>query len=404
VSERHRARDEILRRIARLAEARKRVRSRDLPSRLYRQILREFGGLPEALRAAGCVRAPRSRYWSRERVILELRKVSRRAARVSARGLAGIGRGDLVSAAQRYVGGLTRARRLAGLPDPSPLHATRPVPRDADDVLREICRRGARGQSLALSKAPPALVMAARRRFGSWAKAIEAAGLDYPSVRLVRAPYTRGDLLGEFGALARRRPDLTLKDVRRKPYNRWAAQVRRFFGSFENAGRLAGLDDWPRRSRAERLLDQNAIIQRLHQRASEGRPIYAQAVARDDSHLWQSVRRHYRSWQRALDAARLANDSPARERWTRERVLERLMARRRAGASLAPTALRRDANPIYLAARRHFGSYRMAVTQILRSSPGRAAPRSLIGSATQRRRRGRPPRQRCRDSRRPTRA
>src|SRR5262249_30022381 len=135
----------------------------------------------------------------------------------------------------------------------------RPVPRDADDVLREIGRRGARGESLALSKTPAALVMAARRRFGSWAKAIEAAGVDYPSVRLVRAPYTRAVLLHEIRALARRRPDLTLKDCRRKPYNRWAAMVRRFFGSFENAGRVAGMDGWPRRSRAVRLLDQNAI-------------------------------------------------------------------------------------------------------------------------------------------------
>jgi hypothetical protein len=231
-------------------------------------------------------------------------------------------------------------------------------------VIREIGRRWTCGESLTLTKAPAALVMAARRRFGSWANAVGAAGLDYRSVRLVRPAYTRAELLTLIRDLAKARPNLRLADLHRAPYSHFAPQVRRFFGSFVEAAHAAGLENWPRRSRATGLLGRAQILRRLRERAHLGKPVYTQAVARDDAHLFRSVRGRYRTWDLALAAARLADDSPTR-RWTRERIVLELSARAaKDPESVRAARVRREARGLYQAARRHFGSYRAAVARL----------------------------------------
>jgi hypothetical protein len=162
---------------------------------------------------------------------------------------------------------------------------------DDDAVLAAIRDRAAAGLPLAHSKAPPELARAARRAIGSWRAAIEAVGLDYGAIRLLRPAYTKAELLTELRALARRRPELQLADLHRKPYGGLAERVHAFFGSFEKAAIAAGVRGWPRRVRAARVLTRVEVIARIRARARTRRPVHAAAVARDARALYTSGRR-----------------------------------------------------------------------------------------------------------------
>lgn len=307
------SRERVVHELARLAAGRSRMRSRDLPPALYRQALHLFGSLRGALEAVGLPPDDRRpRRWTRERVLRELRAHHASGRGISARDLADAGRTDLAEAVKRYAGGLTNARRLARLPEPPTRHRSDPETHDEDDVIAEILERHANGEPLAHSKAPLWLVIAGRRRFGSWAEAIEAAGLDYEAVRLVRAPYTQEEYLTELRSLAKAHPDLRLRDFHKRPHNRLAHRARQFFGSVVLAAHAAGLEGWPRPSRATALLGRADVTRRLKERARLGQPLSATAVAREDSHLWQSVRRHYPSWKDALSEGGLGLQPPRR--------------------------------------------------------------------------------------------
>ena len=69
---------------------------------------------------------------------------------------------------------------------------------DEDRVIAEIRDRHRDGESLASSKVPTKLYLAAKRHCGGWPAALEIAGLDYDEIRLSRRPWTREDVLARI--------------------------------------------------------------------------------------------------------------------------------------------------------------------------------------------------------------
>ena len=114
---------------------------------------------------------------------------------------------------------------------------------DEDSVLAEIVARASAGESIAQSKVPATLRMQAKKLFGSYRAAVEAAGYDYASVRLTRAAYTKKDLIGLLRVLAEARPDASLTELNTNPAR---PAMMRLFGSIRNATRAAGLVGWPK--------------------------------------------------------------------------------------------------------------------------------------------------------------
>jgi hypothetical protein len=207
-----------------LREATRRIgrplRQADLPRALSDALLHHFGSIAKARGAAGLATLERTRRWSVERVVAELRKLHRAGVELRMVDLQAMGRRDLVSAAQKYAGGLDRARRLAGVPAPERRKGLAP-PWDPDSVVAEIKSRHRSGETLAHGKAPRPLVRAGCYFFDTWAAAIEAAGLDYDRIRLVRPAYDKEELLDTVRALARKHPNATLGDFSRKPLQKY---------------------------------------------------------------------------------------------------------------------------------------------------------------------------------------
>jgi hypothetical protein len=337
------------------------VRSVDVQQRgsneLYTSLLRHFGSL-KAARAAAAVDAPlpHNLRWTRDKVIVELQRLHRRGVRLTNKGLAKAGARGLTNAARSWCGGLPRARRLARVPEPPPTIIERRS-WDEETVIAEILELYRAGESLASTKAPPKLVCAGVYWFGGWRDAVETAGLDYDRVRLLRSPYTRDELIEMLRALARRRPQASLRDLWDHRANEaW----KREFGSVEAAARAAGLRGWPQR-KLRPPLSRKQIGSALRKRYREGRTLQAAAVAREHPHLYTSAVRRFGSWRAAL-IGRLPARAQAqlRKHWTKAKVLRELRTRKRAGKSMNASHIRRDDLSLYVAAKRLLG-YNAAV-------------------------------------------
>ena len=154
--------------------------------RLLRAATRYFGSWKNAVEYAGLDydRIRRYRVWSQERIIEKIQQYHREGHDLSWRHVSTVLDPPLAAAAIRTnrFGSWERALEAAGL-DYGVIRRHRRW--DEDVVVEELRRLHSAGASLRVSDAAeqcPALVAAARRRFEGWYEAVEAAGLQEPPV------------------------------------------------------------------------------------------------------------------------------------------------------------------------------------------------------------------------------
>jgi hypothetical protein len=171
---------------------------------------------------------------------------------------------------------------------------------DAATVVAEINARYRQGLPLALSKSPKSLTCAAGRIFGSWRKAITAAGIDYDSILLLHQ-YSDAELLTWLRELARKHPHMTLYDLEK--YGKHAVVCRRRWGSFEAAATAAKLSGWPLRTRTP-AMSRVAALRTLRKWHRERIPLQVSALRKVEggNHLINSLLHH---WNSAIKAARI---------------------------------------------------------------------------------------------------
>jgi hypothetical protein len=145
---------------------------------LFRAAVRHFGSWRRAAEDAGLETAARSsrRRWSRELIVEEIWRHALEGADLS---WTAMRRTDaaLVSAARKpeHFGSWRRALESADVPARS---ACRHRTWDAASILAgvsQVCERGGERKAADAARIDPALLAAARRRFGSWRAAVEMA-------------------------------------------------------------------------------------------------------------------------------------------------------------------------------------------------------------------------------------
>lgn len=272
--------------------------------------------------------------WTREHVIREI--LRREAANLPLslkHGWQGVD-SKLYRAAARVFGGWRNALMAAGV-SPRKVLAREQWP--SAKIITTIKSLARRRQVLSLVEVNhryPQLVDAARRRFGSWPKAVIAAGID--PVKLRRAPpWTRDRIIQVILARALNDERLGSHNVQPKSLAEAGARV---FGSWEAAIVAAGLDARSYVQRPESLspdlvahLDNRpgrsaaaegpaaatgvalrwtsetvaeAIVTRLH----EHQPVNSATVRREARALYRAGERLFGNWRRALEAAHLDPD------------------------------------------------------------------------------------------------
>lgn len=299
--------------------------------RLLDSALLHFQSIAAARRAAGVPDPPVPRWWTQQRILAALLELHAKQQRITMPNLKKLGRFDLINAVRR-VGGIVRARRLAGIPEPRLIRQSLQL-WDEARVIDEIQIRAADHAPLALSKVPRPLLAAALRYCGSWQAAIEAAGLDYEQIRLLRRQYTKAEVIALLRDLSRTQPSLGWGDLYR---HRAAIAMARCFGSIPAAVRSADIVGWPlekqRSWTRRRVLD--AI--RLHRTES----------ARRVSGLFDAARTYFGGIRAARRAAKVTQ---LRKQWSKALVIKEL----RAGADRGITAIDRN---LKAACVRYFGN------------------------------------------------
>jgi len=217
--------------------------------------------------------------------------------------------------------------------------------------IRKLERQGIMMNVKSVRRVDGGLTQAARRYWGAWDDALEAAGLDATTIRRQRPPWTEAEVVRAIQAHAARGYRVTRNAIRPRSIGKAAD---RLFGSFDAALEAAGVSDKrnvpPQWSSAK-------VVAEIRSRAQAGKPINCMAVMRANQGLYDAARRYHGGWNQALRAAGIDPDSvrAVRRQWTRDSVIEEL--RRRAADDVEPTCVS-SIRPISLvkACRKLFGS------------------------------------------------
>lgn len=233
-----------------------------------------------------------------------------------------------------------------------------------DAILARLKKLAKQKQSLAYSavkKTELSLLSAAAYHFGSYAKAVEEAGVWYRD-QMRRPRWTKQTVIAAVKKARKKGVELNWASVaRRRDELGKAARAsisKRLFGSWARTLQASGVD--PDEVAVYRKWDKPSIAFDLRLRAQDDEPMNSAALQKDDPGLHAAALRHYGSLADALKAARVDAEAAAvRHRWTKAEVLAGLKKALRGKAR--PSLVRTSDPKLHGAARRLFGSFKKAV-------------------------------------------
>lgn len=223
--------------------------------------------------------------------------------------------------------------------------------------LRQLDKAGQKLSYSQLAKRNQKLLSAAVYHFGSYRSAVEKAGIDYAN-HLRRPHWTKQNIIALIKKAKRKGTDLHWSAVskRRDELGRaaFASLQPRLFKTWARALHAAGLDaDEVQRYRH---WNPQSIAFELRSRAAARDAVNSGAVQAEDPSLHAAALRHFKSFDKALAAARIDPDAHRRRQaWTEDRIRSEIkrMSRRE---PLTSARLRRENMPLYGAMLRRFGS------------------------------------------------
>ena len=232
-------------------------------------------------------------------------------------------------------------------------------------ILARIRRLRSKREDLSYSRVAgnqAGLLSAANYHFGSWKRAVLAAGIDYDrDVRRI-PKWTQDKIIDTIKGLHKRGVDLSWTNVcRHSKYSGMAyAAIRNTrFGSWGAALRAAGVA--PSEVRRYEPWDEEKVIRRIRERARAGRQLNSKAMQEEDCKLFNAALKRYDGWEEALKAARINPDLVyKRRRWSKDIIKKEITALRRKGTNLAAPYMREHHSALYSAACKYFGSWTAA--------------------------------------------
>jgi len=212
------------------------------------------------------------------------------------------------------------------------------------------------------------LYQAALVYFGSWRKAIEAAGLKYDDVRVlqrVRPVWSQKKIIAIIRRRHRLKQPLNSNHIQTKEQRLYGAALK-YFGGWAQAVAAAGLNYSKLRKKAPmRSWSKAAIVAEVIRRVEQGLSIRGYDVHCEDDGLYNAAKRHFGNggWARARV---LAGFDPIDPRpwviWNEQSVRDEILQLHESGVALNVGALQESKyRYIYGAGRAVFGSWSKAV-------------------------------------------
>jgi len=290
---------------------------------LYTSALEFFRSWSAALKKAGVavedVYPSKAKYVSKDDVISAIQKRDKKGL--------GTGSGAVCHGAESDVALFMRARRLfdggwkeavtaSGFDYSSKKGPSRKYP-SAKRIVGQIKKRKKLGLPLNATAvasgkdSDSALYRSARKEFGSWQKATEAAGLKYENVTVASTYPTAESILGEIrrrhsSGLLLNSKEITKGDQRNPALHARCVKV---FGGWKQAVEAAGISYASVRLPRAKYETAAAVLAEIRRRHQAGLRLTYNAVEREegsDRPLMLAAGRVYGSWQKAVRAAGLA--------------------------------------------------------------------------------------------------
>lgn len=304
------------------------------------------------------------RRWTRARVKREIMQCRLRGRSLSWPAMFRF-RPDLIWATRRLFGSWEKAVRACGVSYDDLREHRSWSSGKIIEVLIGLKRRGAKLNAGAIRKRDSGLLQAAVSRWGSWSRALLAAGIDPGEARTLRR-WTRSSVRDSIRSIGR---TVGLREMKRLDSGLLDAAVRNF-GSWKAAVLAAGLS-YPRRN-APQKWPREKVLEEIRRRARLGLSVRATEIQQDFRGLGAAGQREFGTWPRAVKAAGVPYPKRGGAwKWPRDRILEVINARVARDQDVRDTFMKRTFGGLWWAARREFGTWRRAVESTGVAYPGR---------------------------------
>ena len=185
--------------------------------------------------------------------------------------------------------------------------------------------------------------------------------------------WTPDRIVAAIADRARKHQSLASFSVRREDEPLWEA-AKRHFGSWSRALEAAGIQPRRRRVETDRVpqgsWSRERIIQHIRRYQEEGHDLRPHTMQKCDNRLVSAAGYYFGSWSKALEAAGVNPDAVrASVPWTPERVKALIHDACQSGADLSDGSIRFWNRALYRAACTQFGSWDRAVTESLQDDP-----------------------------------
>ena len=217
-----------------------------------------------------------------------------------------------------------------------------------------------------------ALYSAAVKYFGSWKSAVIVAGLNYDKINLYadRARWSKEKVINKILELNEKGESLNLKYVETN-YSSLPSAAFRCFGGWKSAIKAAGLDYDKILEEAERKRIEKSkkwskakIIEKIQELYKKGDDLSHEKIKSNNSALVSAARRHFGSWENAIQSAGVDYNKIRREeRWSKEKILGKIRQIHLAGKDLSAKYSHDNYSSLHWAAGKYFGSWGNAITE-----------------------------------------
>ena len=292
-------------------------------------------------------------FWSRRRIVRVIQQRHSEGLPVNA---AAVMRepGALYDAARREFGQWDIALQAAGI-DPMRVKRRRLWSREAIiQRIQQLAREGRAMSRAAIDDLDCSFVAAATHRFSSWGEALLAAGIDPEQWRILRRPWTRETLIRDIRQIHAEGGKLNHSAVGKSSLSNAATRI---FGSWDRALRAAGFK--PEKIRlCRKHWTAEAVVAEIRRRYRRGRLVNSKGVGA--SSIYRAGTHLFGSWRQALKAAgldpeQIQKQKVQRRAWTAETVLQEIRRKHTVGEPLSF----RDVDPksLYSRGAEFFGSW-----------------------------------------------
>ncbi len=331
--------------------------------RLHDGAVRYFGSCRGALRAAGlqCPEEQRVR-WTNESIVDALRQAADAGRDLRWRAMWLLD-SKLCEAAVRHFGSYRAAMDAAGLDYRGKRSLTTWTPQSVLEALRAMRNRGESVNPSSMRRERHSVFHAARHFFGSYAAALEKAGID-PSVIRRQREWSAEAVLDQLREYHASGVDMATHALNKKDSGLLRAAMHQF-GSYRKALAAADLA-YPVRVPKPRLWTKPLILDTLRRLHAEGANLRTTSLLKVNKSLYLGTQKHFGSYRAALAEAGLEYPGGGSTRgplghWTEELVLKTLRDMSAEGHDLRYRTMQSRSQPLFYAAKELFGSYVQAV-------------------------------------------